>query len=272
MPCYTTRMERAFPQSIEAERSAHRAALVFESRKRYFFSCLNVEGDCGTNGRGERYCPTQRPVVVSFIHGTVDVAIGREQGYGLQDGGAAVFLRLASPGTAAIVQACGAGSCDSQARGAKAGDPDYFPLDALMAECRRGDHGALVSSVDFGTNFRPEHAAEGSLLEQITAVLAPHCLASGSLRAGLPFCDIRDTGFGADHVILDPTASSSEAYLVVLITPPRGRGVLRLSDELGELVVDWSQISRETASSSKATAGTRILQWAAFKSNCQAGR
>ncbi|KAJ1548910.1 hypothetical protein HK405_013028 [Cladochytrium tenue] len=134
----------------------------------------------------------------------------------------------------------------------------------------RGDHGALVSSVDFGTNFRPEHAGEGSLLEQITAVLAPHCLASGSLRAGLPFCDIRDTGFGADHAILDPMARSPEAYLVVLITPPRGGGMLRLSDQLGELVVDWSQVSRETASSSKATAGTSILQWAAFKPDCQA--
>ncbi|KAJ1560441.1 hypothetical protein HK405_007091, partial [Cladochytrium tenue] len=269
-------MERAFPQSIEAERSALRTALVFDSHScdlSLSRACLSVEGGCGIVNSGghedvdeleERYCTTHPPVVVSFIQGTVDVAVGGGQGHGLQDGGATLFLRLTSPGTAAIVQACGTDSCDGQARGAEAGDPDDFPLNALVATSRRGDHNALISSADFGTNFRPEHAAEGSLLAQITAVLAPDCLASGGLRAGLPVCDIRDTGSGADHAILDPTARNPDAYLVVLITPPRGGGVLRLSDKLRELVVDWSQVRRETTSSSEARAGTSILQWVAF--------
>ncbi|KAJ1562591.1 hypothetical protein HK405_010280, partial [Cladochytrium tenue] len=138
-------MERAFPQSIEAERAALRAALVFDSHScdlSLSSACLRVEGGCGIVSSGghedvdeleERYRSRHPPVVVSFIHGTVDVA-------GLQVGGAALFLRLASPDTAAIVQACGAGSCDGQARGAEAGDPDYFPLDALVATSRRGDH------------------------------------------------------------------------------------------------------------------------------------
>ncbi|KAJ1568952.1 hypothetical protein HK405_011883 [Cladochytrium tenue] len=56
------------------------------------FGIVSSDGHEDVDELEERDRSTHPPVVVSFAHGTVHVAIGGGQGYGLQDGGDALFL------------------------------------------------------------------------------------------------------------------------------------------------------------------------------------